>query len=73
MSLFLASFVAVVDGPSKPEKKAVNKEEIWMAIKEEKSLLKKLVGTAGCWLLFDILFYGNTLFQPVVLSAAEVS
>ena len=36
----------------------------------EPNLLRKIVGTAGCWLLFDILFYGNTLFQPVVLSAA---
>ena len=66
----LASLVAVADGPSKPENKAMNKEEIWAAIKEEENLFKKLVGTAGCWLLFDILFYGNTLFQPVVLSAA---
>ena len=39
-------------------------------IRSEPNLLQKMVGTAGCWLLFDILFYGNTLFQPVVLSAA---
>ena len=36
----------------------------------EENLLRKLCGTAGCWLLFDILFYGNALFQPVVLDAA---
>jgi PHS family inorganic phosphate transporter-like MFS transporter len=40
------------------------------AIMMEKNLAKKMLGTGGCWLLFDILFYGNTLFQPVVLSAA---
>jgi PHS family inorganic phosphate transporter-like MFS transporter len=40
------------------------------AILMEPNLIRKLIGTAGCWLLFDILFYGNTLFQPVVLSAA---
>jgi PHS family inorganic phosphate transporter-like MFS transporter len=40
------------------------------AIMMEKDLLKKMLGTGACWLLFDILFYGNTLFQPVVLSAA---
>ena len=51
-------------------RKVVDKSEIWIAIKEEEDLFKKLVGTAGCWFLFDILFYGNTLFQPVVLSAA---
>ena len=28
-----------------------------------------LVGTAGCWFLFDITFYGNSLFAPVVLGA----
>lgn len=36
----------------------------------EPNIIRKLAGTAGCWFLFDILFYGNTLFQPVVLSAA---
>ena len=40
------------------------------AIGSEPDLFRKLLGTGGCWLLFDILFYGNTLFQPVVLSAA---
>ena len=39
-------------------------------IYNEPNLLRKILGTAGCWLLFDVLFYGNTLFQPVVLSAA---
>ena len=27
----------------------------------------KLLGTAGGWFLFDITFYGNSLFQPTVL------
>jgi PHS family inorganic phosphate transporter-like MFS transporter len=40
------------------------------AIMAEDDLVRKLLGTGGCWLLFDILFYGNVLFQPVVLSAA---
>lgn len=40
------------------------------AILYERQLIRKLLGTAGCWLLFDILFYGNVLFQPVVLNAA---
>ena len=40
------------------------------AIKLEENLVQKMLGTGGCWLLFDILFYGNTLFQPVVLAAA---
>jgi MFS transporter, PHS family, inorganic phosphate transporter len=40
------------------------------AISSERNLTRKLLGTAGSWLLFDILFYGNSLFQPVVLAAA---
>ena len=40
------------------------------AIRNEPDILRKLAGTAGCWFLFDVLFYGNTLFKPVVLKAA---
>lgn len=40
------------------------------AILLEEDLGRKLLGTAGCWFAFDVLFYGNVLFQPVVLSAA---
>mmetsp|Transcript_10716 Transcript_10716/g.15900 ORF Transcript_10716/g.15900 Transcript_10716/m.15900 type:complete len:614 (-) Transcript_10716:111-1952(-) len=43
---------------------------LWQSIKEEPHLMRKLCGTAGTWFLFDVLFYGNTLFQPVVLEAA---
>lgn len=42
---------------------------IWQAIRSESNLLPKLAGTAGCWFLFDVLYYGNTLFQPIVLKA----
>jgi PHS family inorganic phosphate transporter-like MFS transporter len=37
---------------------------------KEPDLFRKLLGTSGCWFLFDVMFYGNTIFQPVVLSAA---
>lgn len=40
------------------------------AIQVEANLVRKILGTGGCWFLFDVLFYGNTLFQPVVLGAA---
>ena len=43
---------------------------VFEAIQSEKDLVRKLIGTGGCWLMFDVLFYGNTLFQPVVLAAA---
>jgi MFS transporter, PHS family, inorganic phosphate transporter len=40
------------------------------AIALEPHLFRKMMGTGGCWFLFDVLFYGNVLFQPIVLSAA---
>jgi PHS family inorganic phosphate transporter-like MFS transporter len=36
----------------------------------EPGLVKKVLGTAGTWFFFDIIFYGNTIFQPIVVEAA---
>lgn len=41
----------------------------WDAIWHEEHLMSKLLGTACTWFLFDVLFYGNTLFQPIVIEA----
>lgn len=43
---------------------------MWTAIKSEPDVVRKLIGTAGTWFLFDILFYGNSIFQPVVIETA---
>lgn len=43
---------------------------LWASIKKEPNLGRKFAGTAGTWFLFDVLFYGNTLFEPLVLEAA---
>jgi PHS family inorganic phosphate transporter-like MFS transporter len=43
---------------------------LWQAIRHEPDLAQKLLGTAGTWFLFDVLFYGNTLFEPIVMEAA---
>ena len=43
---------------------------LWDSIRDEPHLVQKLLGTAGTWFLFDVLFYGNTLFEPVVMEAA---
>lgn len=43
---------------------------LWESIASEPNLLRKFAGTAGTWFLFDVLFYGNTLFEPLVLEAA---
>lgn len=46
------------------------KSNLWTAIQNEEELFLKLIGTAGTWFLFDVVFYGNTLFQPVVIKTA---
>lgn len=43
---------------------------VWVAIRSEPNLCFKMLGTAGTWFLFDVLFYGNTLFEPIVMEAA---
>ena len=45
-------------------------EGLWQSISNEPQIVRKLIGTALTWFLFDLLFYGNTLFQPIVLKAA---
>ena len=40
------------------------------SLMDEPDLVRKLLATAATWFLFDVLFYGNTLFQPIVLQSA---
>jgi PHS family inorganic phosphate transporter-like MFS transporter len=49
---------------------APRKYGILANIRKEPKLGRKLLGTAICWMLFDVLFYGNVLFKPIVLEAA---
>lgn len=49
---------------------SISTQGVWKAIKTEKNLFRKILGTAGTWFLFDVVFYGNTLFQPVVIKTA---
>lgn len=43
---------------------------VFASIRQEPKLFRKLCGTALCWFFFDTLFYGNTLFTPIVLEKA---
>jgi len=52
------------------EEETTHKPSLYHALAQEPNIIKKLLGTALIWFLFDILFYGNTLFQPIVLSNA---
>jgi MFS transporter, PHS family, inorganic phosphate transporter len=43
----------------------------WLqSLVHEPGLGRKVLGTAGTWFLFDVVFYGNALFQPIVVEAA---
>jgi MFS transporter, PHS family, inorganic phosphate transporter len=46
------------------------RKSLWDSFRSEENLIPKLLGTAATWFLFDVLFYGNTLFQPIVVGAA---
>jgi hypothetical protein len=46
------------------------RNHFFLSLWEEPQLFRKLCGTALCWFFFDTLFYGNTLFTPVVLEKA---
>jgi PHS family inorganic phosphate transporter-like MFS transporter len=60
----------VVPTSEEAEEPVSHSSGIWESIRHEPDLVRKLLGTAGTWFLFDILFYGNTLFQPIVVEAA---
>ena len=48
-----------------------NQGEGWLrSLLHEPGLGRKVLGTAGTWFLFDVVFYGNTIFQPIVVAAA---
>lgn len=65
-----ASSSALVFGESSAEPASPTPERLTLlgALRERK-YWGKLLGTAGGWFLFDITFYGNSLFQPTVLGA----
>lgn len=44
--------------------------DLWNALKDDVSLRHKLVGAAFGWFLFDITFYGNVIFTPIILEDA---
>merc|ERR1712238_299319 len=44
------------------------RNKLWKSIQNETNLTKKLIGTTLPWYILDFIFYGNALFQPVILS-----
>ena len=64
-----AEFDAIPDDPVQQDRQD-EPRGVWESIKSEPQLTRKMLGTGGAWFLFDVLFYGNTLFEPLVLEAA---
>jgi len=67
-------YTVAIAGPEDPPKKKLSDDKsassLLNYIQDEEDLLLKLMGTAVCWFFFDVLFYGNTLFTPMVLEKA---
>lgn len=59
----------IEDEPT-PIPDAANDEGWLQCLCHEPGLGRKVLGTAGTWFLFDVVFYGNTIFQPIVVEAA---
>lgn len=55
---------------SQPARSRGEKIGIISSILQEDNLIKKLCTTAACWFILDLIFYGNTLFTPLVLEKA---
>jgi len=66
--ILLAPFRTASPSPTTENSTKPAQISLWKAVSTPK-YLKKLVGTAGGWFIFDITFYGNTLFAPTVLHA----
>jgi PHS family inorganic phosphate transporter-like MFS transporter len=64
--LLLAPFKTTPSTAPTAQPAAGAQMSLWQAVRSPR-YMKKLVGTAGGWFIFDITFYGNTLFAPTVL------
>ncbi|ETM32712.1 hypothetical protein L914_19964 [Phytophthora nicotianae] len=43
------------------------RSKLWDKLRESSSLQRKLFGACASWFLFDITFYGNVIFTPIIL------
>ena len=41
--------------------------KLWDKVKASPSLQRKLFGACASWFLFDVTFYGNVIFTPIIL------
>jgi MFS transporter, PHS family, inorganic phosphate transporter len=68
----LATFSdGVVDTPAASEKGTQNMR--LSQFLRNRRMLTLLLGTAGCWFLFDYAYYGNTLSLPAILKQVDSS
>jgi len=49
--------------------KPTKRSKSWLSLLFRPPYLRWLIGTAGCWFLLDIAYYGTTISSPLVLKA----
>src|SRR5438067_7893844 len=49
--------------------KPTNRGKSWLSLLLKPPYIRWLIGTAGCWFLLDIAYYGTTISSPLVLKA----
>jgi MFS family permease len=50
-------------------RKLVNGKKSWLSLLFKPPYLRWLIGTAGCWFLLDVAYYGTTISSPLVLKS----
>ncbi|OWZ16792.1 Inorganic phosphate transporter [Phytophthora megakarya] len=43
------------------------RSKLWEKLRDSTSLQRKLFGACATWFLFDVTFYGNVIFTPIIL------
>src|SRR5207248_9652547 len=59
---------APASGPN-PSQKPGRRSTSWLSLLLKPAYIRWLMGTAGCWFLLDIAYYGTTISSPLVLKA----
>jgi PHS family inorganic phosphate transporter-like MFS transporter len=71
LGTLVASYLSSSDAPQQQAggKVVAAKVDPWTVIREEPRHLAALMGTGGCWFLYDVSFYGTSIFTPQILAS----
>ncbi len=57
------------DLSKKTSQKSIHRGRPWLSLLLKAPYMRWLIGTAGCWFLLDIAYYGTTISSPLVLKS----